>query len=88
MWPPNSPDLYLIQHLWDVLDKQVQSIKSPAQTLQDFRVSAANILESYHRTCLEDTELLLEAQEILQCRHFTSVLITDEFKDSSIFFLF
>ena len=27
-WPPNSPDLNPIVHLWDVLDKQVQ-MESP-----------------------------------------------------------
>ncbi|KAK3554948.1 hypothetical protein QTP86_001871 [Hemibagrus guttatus] len=27
-WPPNSPDLYPIEHLWDVLDKQVRSMEA------------------------------------------------------------
>ncbi|KAK3525097.1 hypothetical protein QTP86_015271 [Hemibagrus guttatus] len=34
-WPPNSPDLNPIQHLWDVLDKQVRSMKAPPHNLQD-----------------------------------------------------
>ncbi|KAK3507226.1 hypothetical protein QTP70_011372 [Hemibagrus guttatus] len=35
--PPNSPDLNPIHHLWDVLDKQVQSIKVPPHNLQDLK---------------------------------------------------
>ncbi|MCI4389452.1 hypothetical protein PGIGA_G00098170 [Pangasianodon gigas] len=36
-WPPNSPYLNLIEHLWDVLDKQVQSMKTPPSNLQDLK---------------------------------------------------
>ncbi|KAK3572875.1 hypothetical protein QTP86_009313 [Hemibagrus guttatus] len=36
-WPPNSPDLNPIQHLWDVLDKQVQSMEAPSRNLQDLK---------------------------------------------------
>ncbi|WP_368730569.1 transposase [Klebsiella variicola] len=28
-WPPNSPDLNLMECLWDVLDKQVPSMETP-----------------------------------------------------------
>ncbi|KAK3562823.1 hypothetical protein QTP86_010397 [Hemibagrus guttatus] len=35
--PPNSPDLNPIQHLWDVLDKQVRSMKAAPRNLQDFK---------------------------------------------------
>ncbi|KAK3528676.1 hypothetical protein QTP70_007720 [Hemibagrus guttatus] len=35
--PPNSPDLNPIQHLWDVLDKQVRSMKVPPRNLQDLK---------------------------------------------------
>ena len=28
-WPPNSPGLNPIKHLWDVLDKQVRSMEAP-----------------------------------------------------------
>lgn len=35
--PPNSPDLNLINHLWDTLDKQVQSMEAPPCNLQDLK---------------------------------------------------
>ena len=31
-WPPNSPDLNPIAHLWNVLDKQVRSIEAHLAT--------------------------------------------------------
>ncbi|KAK3548964.1 hypothetical protein QTP70_022657 [Hemibagrus guttatus] len=34
-WPPNSTDLSPIKHLWDVLDKQVQSMEATPCNLQD-----------------------------------------------------
>ena len=36
-WPPNSPELNPIEHLWDVLDKQVRSIEAPPPSLQDVK---------------------------------------------------
>ena len=33
-WPLSSPDLNLIEHLGDVLDKQVQSIEAPPRNSQ------------------------------------------------------
>ncbi|KAK3525669.1 hypothetical protein QTP70_004315 [Hemibagrus guttatus] len=36
-WPPNSPDLNPIQHLWDVLDKQVRSMEAPPHNLEDLK---------------------------------------------------
>ena len=36
-WLPNSPDLSQIEHLWDVLDKQVQSMEAPPRNLQDLK---------------------------------------------------
>ncbi|KAK3541088.1 hypothetical protein QTP86_012747 [Hemibagrus guttatus] len=42
--PPNSPDLNPIQHLWDVLDKQVPSMEAITSQLTGLKGSAANIL--------------------------------------------
>ncbi|KAJ8417445.1 hypothetical protein AAFF_G00286720 [Aldrovandia affinis] len=36
-WPPNSPDLNPIDHLWNVLDKQVQSMEASPHNLQDLK---------------------------------------------------
>ena len=36
-WPPNSPDLNLIEDLWDVLDKQVWSTEAPPCNLEDLK---------------------------------------------------
>merc|ERR1711980_5436 len=36
-WPPNSPDLNPMEHLWDVLDKQVRSMEAPPHNLQDLK---------------------------------------------------
>uniref|UniRef100_A0A8P4G4M8 Transposable element Tcb1 transposase n=1 Tax=Dicentrarchus labrax TaxID=13489 RepID=A0A8P4G4M8_DICLA len=36
-WPPNSPDLNPVEHLWDALDKQVRSMESPPHNLQDLK---------------------------------------------------
>uniref|UniRef100_A0AAY5KFW1 Tc1-like transposase DDE domain-containing protein n=1 Tax=Esox lucius TaxID=8010 RepID=A0AAY5KFW1_ESOLU len=38
--PPNSPDLNPIEHLCDVLDKQVQSTEAPPHNLQDLLLTS------------------------------------------------
>lgn len=39
-WTPDSPDLSLVERLWDLLDKQVRSMEK----LQELKGSAANCL--------------------------------------------
>ncbi|KAK3570580.1 hypothetical protein QTP86_023642 [Hemibagrus guttatus] len=34
-WPSNSPDLNPLQHLWDMLDKQVRFMEATPRNLQD-----------------------------------------------------
>lgn len=34
---PNSPDPYPTEHMWDVLDKYVQSIEAPSRNIQDLK---------------------------------------------------
>ncbi len=39
-WPPNSPDLYPIEHLWVMLNKQVRPMEVPPRNLQDLQGSS------------------------------------------------
>ena len=43
-WLPNAPDLNLIEHLWDVLDRQVRSTLGYTSQLTGLEGSAANVL--------------------------------------------
>uniref|UniRef100_A0A3Q3JTD4 Transposase Tc1-like domain-containing protein n=1 Tax=Monopterus albus TaxID=43700 RepID=A0A3Q3JTD4_MONAL len=36
-WPPNSPDLNPVEHLWDVLEKQIQDMEASPHSLQDLK---------------------------------------------------
>ncbi|MCI4389581.1 hypothetical protein PGIGA_G00099830 [Pangasianodon gigas] len=36
-WPPDSPDLNPVEHLWDMLDKQVRSMEAQTLNLQDLK---------------------------------------------------
>ena len=60
IWPPDSSDLNPIEHLWDVLDKQVPSIEAPPHNLQGLK-DAANILEHTSRGVVESMPLRVKA---------------------------
>ena len=49
-WPPNSPDLNPIEHLWDVLNKQVRSMEAPPHNLQDLKDLLLTSWCRYHST--------------------------------------
>ena len=36
-WPKNSPDLSPVKHLWDVVDKQVQSMEGSPRNIEDLK---------------------------------------------------
>lgn len=41
-WPPNSPDLNPVGHLWDVLNKQVRSVEDLLLTSQCLKAHRAS----------------------------------------------
>jgi len=49
-WPSNSPDLNPIEHLWDVLNKQVRSMEAPPHNLQDLKDLLLTSWCRYHST--------------------------------------
>lgn len=55
-WRPNSPDLNLIEHLWDVMENQVRSMEAPLRNLQDFsaNVSVPDTTGHLQRSCVVD----------------------------------
>ncbi len=38
-WPTTSPDLNLIEHIWDVLDQQILSMQDSPHNLKDLKGS-------------------------------------------------
>ncbi len=73
-WPSMSPDLNPIEHLWEILKRQVDSLSS-IQSLKEV------ILEEWKKIdlekcrqlpCLEDLVLSLEIMEAIQSTRFSS----------------
>ena len=80
--PPVSPDLYLIKHLWDVLEQQLQSTAAPAHNIQDIQIcckrpgarSHRAPLEVLYSPCLGESELFRQYMEDQE--HIRQVVIT------------
>ncbi|KAK3549510.1 hypothetical protein QTP86_002481 [Hemibagrus guttatus] len=56
---PNSTDLNTIEHLWDVLNKQVRSMEAPPHNLQDLKdllLRWTNVTEWELETCFDYTD--------------------------------
>ncbi|KAK3544158.1 hypothetical protein QTP86_003944 [Hemibagrus guttatus] len=58
-WPPNSPDLNPIEHLWDVLDKQVRSMEATPHNLQELKDLLLTSWFQYPRDLTYEMKLLL-----------------------------
>ena len=71
--PTNSPDLNPIQHLWDMLEKQVQSEEAPPGNLQDLKdmllTSWCQIPEDTSRGLVESTPRWVRAVLVAQGGH-------------------
>ena len=50
LWPPNFPDINLIEHLWDLLDRQVRSTAAPPRNFQDLKELLLMFDARYRRT--------------------------------------
>ncbi|GFV11589.1 transposase domain containing protein [Trichonephila clavipes] len=48
-WPPNSPDLNQIQHIWDVMVQQLSVQRPLIHNISDLRDCCLNILLTYSR---------------------------------------
>ena len=48
-WPPYSPDLCPIEHLWDVLDRRVRNRLQPPTTLQTLRLALMQEWNAIHQ---------------------------------------
>ncbi|GFT49429.1 transposase domain containing protein [Nephila pilipes] len=42
-WPPNSPDLNPIEHIWDVMGRQLRVQRPPIRNISDLRDRCLNI---------------------------------------------
>ncbi len=59
-WPPNSSDLHLIEHLWDVLNQQIKSMEASPLNLQDLKDLLLMAWCQISQNILDASELFLE----------------------------
>ncbi|GBO02551.1 hypothetical protein AVEN_133483-1 [Araneus ventricosus] len=45
-WPPSSPDLNPIEHLWDVLEKDAKAHPTTPETLTELWIALANVWQT------------------------------------------
>lgn len=57
-WPPLSPDLNPIEHLWDLLDRRVRKRPHPVQTLQQLKEA---LIEEWDNIPQEDIRRLIRS---------------------------
>jgi len=42
-WPPNSPDLNPLEHIWDVMERELRVQRQPIRNISDLRDRCLNI---------------------------------------------
>ena len=53
-WPAVSPDLSPIEHVWDMMGRQITRLPETAQNVHELRTNVENAWAQYHRMKLED----------------------------------
>ncbi len=53
LWPTSSPDLNLIEYIWDVLDQQILSMQDSPHNLKDLKDLLLMSCTRNQRTCSE-----------------------------------
>jgi transposase len=48
-WPPRSPDLNPIEHLWDNLDRKIRALENPPRTLHELSIRLQEVWTAIHQ---------------------------------------
>jgi hypothetical protein len=48
-WPPRSPDLNPIEHLWDNLDRKIRALENPPSTLHELSIRLQEVWIAIHQ---------------------------------------